>query len=140
MLAPNLLENLAKADKSEGEVLKMVDDYIKQSGLAAPEEHVPQLRDGYQSKLIRELDARSASISAVIWAMGYAFDFSLVKLPVLDNDGYPIQQRGVTRYPGLYFLGLPWLHTQKSGLLIGVGEDAAYIAADITTKNGHANR
>ena len=34
------------------------------------------------------------------------FDFSWVKLPVFDDDGYPVQQRGVTNYPGLYFLGL----------------------------------
>ena len=54
-----------------------------------------------------------------------ALDFGLVQLPVLDGDGYPIQKRGVTDYPGLYFIGLPWLHTAKSGLLSGVGDDAA---------------
>ena len=34
---------------------------------------------------------------------------------------------GVTEYPRLYFVGLPWLHNAKSGLLFGVGEDGAYI-------------
>ena len=43
----------------------------------------------------------------------------------------PIQQRGVTAYPGLYFIGMPWITTQKSGLLMGVGDDAAHIAAQI---------
>ena len=52
-----------------------------------------------------------------------------MKLPVLDTDGYPIQRRGVTDYDGLYFLGLPWLHSRRSGILFGVGGDAAYIAA-----------
>jgi len=33
----------------------------------------------------------------------------------------------------LYFVGLPWLHNAKSGLLYGVGEDAAYISLRITT-------
>ena len=66
-----------------------------------------------------------------MWATGYAFDFSLVKLPVVDSDGYPIQKRGVTRYPGLYFLGLPWLYSRRSGILFGVGDDAAYLAAHI---------
>jgi putative flavoprotein involved in K+ transport len=47
---------------------------------------------------------------------------------VTDADGYPIQQRGVTAYPGLYFLGLPWMHKYKSGLLVGVGENAEYVA------------
>ena len=69
--------------------------------------------------------------SAVIWATGYRFDFSWVKLPVFDSYGFPIQNRGVTGVPGLYFVGLPWLVNQKSGLLMGVGDDAAYIAAHL---------
>ena len=67
--------------------------------------------------------------------MGYAFDFSLVKLPVFDRDGFPIQQRGVTAYAGLYFVGLPWLYKQKSGLLVGMGEDAEYIASAIVARS-----
>lgn len=81
-----------------------------------------------------ELDVREAGITTVIWAAGYRFDFSLVKLPVTDSDGFPVQQRGVTSYPGLYFIGLPWLHAQKSGLLLGVGEDAAFIAEHIANR------
>ncbi len=54
-----------------------------------------------------------------------------MRLPVVDADGYPVQTRGVTAYPGLYFVGMPWLHKFKSGLLIGVGEDAEYIASRI---------
>jgi putative flavoprotein involved in K+ transport len=50
-----------------------------------------------------------------------------VKLPVLDRDGYPTQKRGVTAYEGLYFLGMRWLHKRKSGILFGVGDDAAYL-------------
>jgi putative flavoprotein involved in K+ transport len=53
---------------------------------------------------------------------------------VTDGDGYPLQQRGVTHYLGLYFVGLPWLHTQKSGLLMGVGEDAGHIAVHIVSR------
>jgi len=37
----------------------------------------------------------------------------------------------VTRYPGLYYTGLPWLHNGKSGLLFGLAEESAYIAARI---------
>ena len=35
---------------------------------------------------------------------------------------------GVTRVPGLFILGLDWLHTARSGLFTGVGEDVAYLA------------
>jgi putative flavoprotein involved in K+ transport len=74
---------------------------------------------------------KSAGIISVIWATGYKFDFSMVKLPVFDEDGYPVQKRGVTEYPGLYFVGLPFLDTGKSGLLFGVGENAAHIVSVI---------
>jgi putative flavoprotein involved in K+ transport len=50
---------------------------------------------------------------------------------VLDGRGRPIQQRGVSPVPGLYFLGLHWMHTFKSGLLSGVGADAEYLAGRI---------
>src|SRR5262249_61123780 len=65
----------------------------------------------------------------------YAFDFSLVRLPILDGDGFPIQTGGITAYPGLYFVGLPWLPTAKSGLLFGVGENAHIIARDIVERD-----
>jgi putative flavoprotein involved in K+ transport len=42
--------------------------------------------------------------------------------------------RGVTDYDGLYFLGMPWLHSRRSGILFGVGDDAAYIAQHIGTR------
>ena len=77
-------------------------------------------------------DLASAGITNVIWATSYKFDFSLVKLPIFDDDGYPIQTRGATTYPGLFFVGLPWLHDAKSGLIYGVGDDAAYVARKIT--------
>jgi len=99
--------------------------------MRAPFEIVPQLRDGYEQEVITELDLKATSISTVIWATGYAFDYSLVNLPVVDADGYPIQKRGVTEYEGLYFLGMPWLHSRRSGILFGVGDDAAYLAAHI---------
>ena len=42
-----------------------------------------------------------------------------------------MQQRGVTKFPGLYFLGMNFLYNRKSGILLGVGEDAAHVASDI---------
>jgi putative flavoprotein involved in K+ transport len=113
----------------------MVDEYIVRVGLPAPPEMVPQLRDGYEQEVITELNLEGAGISTIIWAIGYSFDFSFVKLPVVDARGYPRQKRGVTEYEGLYFLGMPWLHSGRSGILFGVGDDAAYLAAHIANRN-----
>jgi putative flavoprotein involved in K+ transport len=142
-LAPDLHESLARADGFEREVQKMIDGYIQAKGLNAPEEELPQLREGYDQPLVEHLDLEAAGITSIIWATGYSPDFSPVKLPVLDHTGFPIQERGVTEYPGLYFVGMPWMPSLKMGLLAGVGEFAAHIAshidaADVAGRSGTA--
>ena len=77
-------------------MVKLIDGYIAKNGLDAPQEHLPELRDGFDQAVITELDVRKAGITSVIWAAGYRFDFSWIKLPTFDEDGYPVQQRGVT--------------------------------------------
>jgi putative flavoprotein involved in K+ transport len=134
-LALDLKDNLAKADKSESEFLRSIDAYIAKNGINAPPEKMPQLQDGFDVADIEHLDLKSANITTVIWATGYDFDFNFVKVPAFDEDGYPLQIRGVTRFPGLYFVGLPWLYKQNSGLLSGVGEDARFIASAIAANH-----
>jgi putative flavoprotein involved in K+ transport len=131
-LKPDLKENLARVDTFERELTKSIDEFIKKAGIVAPEQGLPNLQDGFQVEEVSKLDLNLAGITTIIWATGYSFDFSLVKLPIFDDDGFPIQKRGVTEYPGMYFIGLPWLYKLKSGLLLGIGEDAEYIAAVIT--------
>lgn len=74
------------------------------------------------------LDLEQAGIGSVIWATGYRFDYDWVDLPILDGARAPVQTRGVTACPGIFFLGLHWMHTFKSGQLSFVDEDAAHIA------------
>jgi hypothetical protein len=70
----------------------------------------------------------SGAAATIVWATGYGYDYGWVRIPVFDARGRPAQQRGVTAVPGLYFLGLHWMHTFKSGLLSGVGDDAEFLA------------
>jgi putative flavoprotein involved in K+ transport len=132
---PDLQENLARSDKAEKDIIAMIDKYIEVNGIDAPRETLPDLQDGYSAETITELDCKAAHINTVVWGMGYTFDYSLVKLPVTDEDGFPIQKCGVTQYPGLYFVGMNWLSKRKSAILLGVNEDVEAIIADIK-KNG----
>src|SRR6516164_7516339 len=133
-LARDLHDNLAAADRAEAEFVKTVDAYVAATGMTASDETLPVLRDGFAQPILTELDLKAAGITNVIWATGYAFDFSMVRLPVVDDDGFPIQTRGASAYDGLFFIGLPWLHTAKSGLIYGVAEDASYIADRIAKR------
>ena len=131
VFASDLAENLAWSDEQARTLLRAIDDLIAQQGLEAPAEDWPHDLTA-PAESVHEaptaLDLAQAGISTVIWATGYRPALGWVGLPILDEEGYPIQRRGVTRVPGLYILGLDWLHTAKSGLFPGIGEDAAYLA------------
>jgi putative flavoprotein involved in K+ transport len=135
-LASDLHDSLANIDQFERDVLNMFDDYIQKRGLDVPAEEIPQLRDGFDQPVVKELDMKAAGIGAVIWATGYTFDYALVKLPVRDDDGFPIQQSGVSDFPGMYFVGMPWMPAERSGFLLGVGDTAGLVASHIAS--GHS--
>jgi len=77
---------------------------------------------------LRQLSLKDSNVSTVIWATGFAGDFSWIHLPILDNENKLIHERGVSAERGLYFIGFPWLNSRKSGILYGVEEDANFIA------------
>ena len=51
------------------------------------------------------LDLDQENITTILWATGYAYDYGWVELPVFDDRGRPVQQRGVTQVPRLIFPG-----------------------------------
>ncbi len=66
--------------------------------------------------------------------------FSWIDLPVLGEEE-PMHERGVVaREPGLYFVGLHFLYAMSSGMVQGVGRDAAYIARDIAARSPASTR
>jgi len=74
-------------------------------------------------------DGRALDVSNVIWCTGFNSGFSWIDLPVFDADGDAKHESGVvTSEPGLYFVGLKFLHAASSSAIHGVGRDAARIA------------
>src|SRR5262249_43835893 len=82
ILGSDLHDNLAAADRAEVEFVKAVDAYVAANIMAVPEETLPVLRDGFEQEVLTQLDLSEAGVTNVIWATGYSFDFSIVKLPV----------------------------------------------------------
>ena len=84
---------------------------------------------------ILTLDLITACIATIIWANGFRHDFNWINLPIfadeISSGRAPVQKRGITVVPGVYFLGLPWLRKLKSAFLHGVGDDADYLAEHI---------
>ena len=122
---------LDEADEAYATFLDAARNYartIAREDLAEEQLTVSAARPTTAVTEIDTLNVARADITTIIWATGYTYDYHWVKIPVFDERGHPIQRRGLTDRPGLYFLGLHWMHTIKSGLFSGVGHDAEYLA------------
>ncbi|HEY0818285.1 MAG TPA: MSMEG_0569 family flavin-dependent oxidoreductase [Rhizobacter sp.] len=130
--APRLREVLDQADRTYNGINASIDRYIDEQGLQAPPASVYD--PVWQPTEEREtLSLKDAGITSVVWCIGFAPDFRWLDAPVFNGRGHPVHERGITRVPGLYFIGLPWLHTWGSGRFSGVARDAAFVVQRVRT-------
>jgi putative flavoprotein involved in K+ transport len=127
-----LEESLAIGDEFVAAYRKRVDDYVRAQGLHTPDPEPADPRDPISSP--SELDLRQAGVGTMIWANGFRPEYRWIEGLELDQQGWPVHQRGVSRLPGLYFVGMHWLHKRKSALFLGVGEDAEHVVERIAER------
>lgn len=135
--APDLAENIAQGDTNYLSILDEADAYVARNGLNLPEE--PEARSigpdpECVANPILELNLAEAEIASIIWATGFAVDYSWLKVDAFDEQGKPKHQRGVSTEPGIYFLGLPWQSRRGSSFIWGVWHDAKHLADQISTQ------
>ena len=135
--APDLADNIAQGDANYLSVLDEADAYVARNGLDLPEE--PQARvigpdPECVTDPILELNLAEAGITSIIWATGFAVDYSGLQVDAFDAAGKPRHQRGVSAEPGIYFLGLPWQSRRGSSFIWGVWHDAKFLADHIVTQ------
>ncbi|WP_427026215.1 MSMEG_0569 family flavin-dependent oxidoreductase (plasmid) [Aureimonas ureilytica] len=129
---PTLEAHLDEADRVYNGINASIDRFIAEKGIDAPPPSV------YQPVWTPEveplaLDLAAEGIAAIVWCIGFRPDFGWLRVPVFTEQGHPRHKRGVTDVDGVYFLGLPWLHTWGSGRFSSVGRDAGYLAERIET-------
>jgi putative flavoprotein involved in K+ transport len=128
--APDLAQNLDQADQTNERIKDGIDAYIEKHGIVAPTE--PRYVPLWQPPAVAApLNLAEAGITSIIWCVGYQPDYAWVQVPAFTGRGIPVHHRGVSPVPGLYFLGLPWLHTWGSGRFAAIARDAAYVATHI---------
>ena len=129
--ATDLAQSLDQADQVYNGINASIDRYIEKHHIAVAEPASVYTPVWVPTEERATLDLATAGITSVVWCIGFQPDFRWVEAPVFDGRGHPGHVRGVTQQPGLYFLGLPWLHTWGSGRFSGVARDALYLAERI---------
>ena len=131
--ADDVAERLDHADSVSESIKDSIDAFIERAGISAPHEdrYVPvwQPRPGP-----RAIDPARSAITSVVWATGFRTDYGWIDAPVFDSSGRPRHDRGVTSVRGLYFIGLPWLHTWGSARFSGVAADAEHLGRVIAER------
>lgn len=128
-------EHVKFADEFSQKIKKMIDDYIIENNLSTPPVHydeadIPDV-DASCASNITSLDLKENNINTIIWSTGFDHDHSYIKLPVFDDKGKLIHNDGIPGFPGLYFLGYPWLRTRKSPILFGIIEDVKFVVDEL---------
>ncbi len=129
VFAGDLEASLDAADAVYNGINQLIDDHIAARDIVAgpPSRYTPVWRpSGYTGSRLSASD-----LAAVVWATGFSRDYRWLHAPVFDGAGHPHHLRGVTAVSGLYFVGLPWLHTWGSGRFAGIERDAEYLAERI---------
>lgn len=135
-------KNVDAGDENYNKLLDDADAYAAAMGLDLPPD--PDARQTWPdpeslTNPIRSLDLAAEGITTIIWATGYRQDFGWLKVDAFDEKGAPIHQRGVSKEPGLYFLGLPWQSRRGSTFLWGVWHDAKFVADQIAIQRAYAD-
>lgn len=129
---PDAADHVRFADEFSKKVKGMIDEFIAARQLdipSGPEDPADNPDpDALCASPIRSLNFKESNITSIIWSTGFGSDFTYLDLPVFDKNGNPGHRQGISSVDGLYFLGLPWLRSRKSGVIFGIKEDAEFIS------------
>lgn len=130
----NVAAVIKRADDYSESVKAIIDNYIQTMQITAPEEEEKDVLDEGLANFVwssARFHLQEYDIETIIWATGLTSDLRFIRLPVFDEHDQIKHTQGVTAAEGLYIMGMPWQRTRKSGLIMGVKEDAAYITTKI---------
>ena len=133
--ATDLADNIAHGDTNYLSVLDEADAYIARNGLdLAPEPEARNIDPDPKcvTDPVLQLNLAEAGVTSIIWATGFAVDYSWLKVDACDENGKPKHHRGISAEPGVYFLGLPWQSRRGSSFIWGVWHDAKFLADQIS--------
>jgi putative flavoprotein involved in K+ transport len=136
--ADDVCENIRLGDEAAAKTRRHIDGYIACHGLDAPpatDDPAETVAPRLPNPPILFLDPSEHHLTAVIWCTGFEGDYSFVQVPgVVNARGQPLEHEGVTEAPGIYFAGVDFSSTRKSGLIAGIAEEAQRLVGHIVAR------
>jgi putative flavoprotein involved in K+ transport len=131
-------ENVRFGDEASAKIKLEIEQYIEARKIPAP----PALPDPAESVAaqlpappIKSLDLLRSGVTSVIWCTGFVGDFSWLHVPgALRPDGQPLHPAAVSAL-GLYFAGLDFSETRKSGTILDAEAESVRISRKIISRN-----
>ncbi len=129
----NVAENVCFADESSAELRRKIDDYIARTGIAAPPatgDPAEAVAPKIPSPPITSLEVKN--LSTIVWCTGFDGDFSWLRVPgAVGADQQPLQVDCIGAASGVYFAGLDFASTRKSGTILASIDESRIIVGHI---------
>jgi putative flavoprotein involved in K+ transport len=136
--ADDVCENIRLGDEAAVKTRRHIDDYIARHGLDGPpatDDPAETVAPRLVNPPILSLDPSEHDLTTVIWCTGFEGDYNFVQVPgVLNARGQPLENEGLTEAPGIYFAGVDFSSTRKSGLIVGIAEEAQRLVGHIVAR------
>jgi len=114
-----------------GPMLRVKRSDLAERGVERVTSRVEEVRDGRPV-----VDGVPRDVANVVWATGFRQVLDWIRLPILGEDGWPREMRGVVAdAPGLFFCGLSFQYAFSSMVFAGVGRDAGFVADRIADRS-----
>ncbi|MDB5529891.1 MAG: FAD-dependent oxidoreductase [Devosia sp.] len=128
----DVAENVRFADEASAALRRRIDDYIARNGIVAPpatDDPAEVVAPKIPSPPITSIDLEASGITNIVWCTGFEGDFSWLKIPgATATDQQPSHVDSIGTVSGLYFPGLDFASTRKSGtILASVDESRAIV-------------
>jgi putative flavoprotein involved in K+ transport len=138
IFANDVCENIGFGDEAAATARRHIDDHIAHLGLDAPmatDDAAETVAPRLPTPPILSLDPSQHDLTTVIWCTGFEGDYDFVQVPgVLNARGQPLEREGLTEAPGIYFAGVDFSSTRKSGIIVGIAEEAERLVGHIVAR------
>jgi putative flavoprotein involved in K+ transport len=136
----DVAENIRFADESSAAARSRIDDFIARNGFTAPpaaDDPAEVVPPRIPSPPITSLDLETSGIGTIVWCTGFDGDFSWLKVPgAIGVDQQPSHVDGIGAASGVYFAGLDFASTRKSGTILASMDESRTIVGHIQRRLG----